>query len=273
MPELPDLHVIVHFLHERLVGEQLDTVDIVRPIIARDLTQKGWTEQLVGQYVQEVLRRGKFLLVSWSKPVWLVVNPMRSGRLRYWPMRHNDKTRPCIRLDFSRGAVLEYSDPDMMGKVYLTASPVDVPGFSELGPDALDPGLTAAAFAERLPHYRGEVKGVLVNQRFVAGIGNAYADEILFAAGIYPYRKVCSLTPVEVDRLHASVQAVLFKAITVLTERVEADIHVELRDFMQVHGRGAQACPRCGSPISQVTARGRLTNYCRNCQPGLLVQQ
>jgi formamidopyrimidine-DNA glycosylase len=128
-------------------------------------------------------------------------------------------------------------------------------------------------FAARLRRHPGEIKGILTDQSFVAGIGNAYADEILFCARVYPFRKRPSLDADEVRRIYECMHTVLEGAIRILRERVGADIHEEIRDFMQVHGRGGQPCPRCGSPISEIKARQRLTNFCRTCQPGTLIRQ
>jgi len=171
------------------------------------------------------------------------------------------------------GASLRYTDPDTMGKVYLTPDLECVPTYADQGPEALDAGLTLEAFAERLRRRRGEIKGVLTSQTFVAGIGNAYVDEILFRAGVYPFRKSPSLSEDEVRRIYEAMHTVLEEAVEILRQRVGAEIHVEIRDFLRVHGRGGQPCPRCGNPISRITARRSLTNFCRRCQPGTMVRQ
>ena len=146
-----------------------------------------------------------------------------------------------------------------------------VPGLATQGPDALDPVLTAEAFAQRLRPYRGEIKGVLTNQSFVAGIGNAYADEILWQARIYPFRRRPSLSAQEVSTLYTAMRDVLTGAIETLRARVGEAIDVEIRDFLAVHGQTNEPCPRCGTAISEVTRARRSTNFCRTCQPGLMV--
>ena len=118
----------------------------------------------------------------------------------------------------------------------------------------------------------GEIKGVLTRGRAVVGIGNAYADEICFAARVHPYRKRTSLSEDEIERLYEAMQSVLRDAIAALRERVDTDIHREVRDFLAVHGKGGQPCPVCGTTISEIKARGRLTNFCRACQPGGLLK-
>jgi formamidopyrimidine-DNA glycosylase len=115
-------------------------------------------------------------------------------------------------------------------------------------------------------------EGILTRGRLVAGIGNAYADEICFAARVHLYRKRTSLADEEIVRLFEAMQSVLREAIATLRERVGTQIHREVRDFLAIHGKGGQPCPVCGGTISEIKARGRLTNFCRTCQPGGLIQ-
>jgi formamidopyrimidine-DNA glycosylase len=112
----------------------------------------------------------------------------------------------------------------------------------------------------------------LTRGKAVAGIGNAYADEICFAARLYPFRKRTSLSDEEVTRLYEAMQSVLLDAIATLRERVGTEIHREVRDFLVVHNRGGEPCPVCGGPISTVKARNRTTDFCRTCQPGGLIR-
>ena len=135
----------------------------------------------------------------------------------------------------------------------------------------LDPG-SFEEFQERLRPYHGEIKGILTRGRVLAGIGNAYADEILFAVGIYPFRKKKALTQEETRRLFEMSREVVQEAIPVLRKRLGDNIHVKIRDFLKVHNKGGQACPRCGNTITQVSANQRITSYCRRCQPGLLLK-
>ncbi len=283
MPELPDLQVIAEFLQREVSGARITAVEVLKPIVVRNLTGDDLAARLAGQCIASVSRRGKFLLFSLSSGDWLVVNPMLAGRLRYHRSGDRVPGKPFWVLHLANGMCLRYSDAVTMGKVYLTTELDAVPGFAQLGPEALDtqgegaqlnaPTLDARTFAARLRRHHGEVKGILTDQTFVAGIGNAYADEILYCARVYPFRKRSSLDADEVQRIYDCMQHVLDGAIRVLRERVGADIHEEIRDFLQVHGRGGQPCPRCGAPISEIKARQRLTNFCRTCQPGTLVRQ
>jgi formamidopyrimidine-DNA glycosylase len=143
-----------------------------------------------------------------------------------------------------------------------------VPGLGEpdQGPDADDPALTRDVWRERIRRHPGELKNLLRNQSFVAGIGNAYSDEILHAAGLLPFRKRASLAPEEVDALYDATRAILSNAIGVLRERVPPTFEKQVRDFLAVHDKGGQPCPRCGTRITEVRAGGFITSYCRGCQ-------
>jgi formamidopyrimidine-DNA glycosylase len=270
MPELADLEVIREVLAPRLAGQTVTGVDVVRPLVVRDLTGEGFAQGLTGQTFAGVQRRGKVLLFALRSGVTLAVNCKLAGRLQYADPGERRLNRTHLVLHLSGGRELRYSDRKTMGQVYLTADLGAIPGWSEMGPEPFD--VTPAEFRERLRRHRGEIKGILTRGRVVAGIGNAYSDEICYAARLHPYRKRTSLTDEECDRLFRAMRSVLREAISTLRERVGVDIHREVRDFMAVHGRGGEPCPACGTTISEIKAHGRVTNFCRACQPGGLLR-
>lgn len=272
MPELPDLEVIKEFLQDHIVGQEIAEVEVVRPIVVRNLAGGDFATRLAGQRIKQVRRRGKFLILALDSGDGLVINPMLAGRLHYAPRWERRLRKTFVILHLADGMDLRYADARTMGKVYLTDNLAKVPGFAELGPEALDPNLTLDLFRERLRKYQGEIKGILTRQSFVAGIGNAYADEICWQAGVYPFRKRPRLSTEETGHIYEAMHEVLNGAIATLRERVGADIHVEIRDFLRVHGKGGQPCPRCGTSISEIKAQQRLTNFCRRCQPGSLIR-
>jgi formamidopyrimidine-DNA glycosylase len=271
MPELPDLEVIREYLDLRLSGIAIASADVRRPLVVRNLLGGDVAEQVVGRYFAGAARRAKFLLLPLDDGSTLVINPMLAGRLRHGLPLGRDRKRDALVLALADGHELRYHDAKDMGKVYLTADLGQVPTFGTLGPEATDPGLTLDLFRERLRGHRGEIKGVLTNQSFVAGIGNAYADEILWRAEIYPFRRRPSLEDEEIARLYAAMRAELAEAIETLRGRVGEAIDVEVRDFLAIHGKAGEPCPRCGVPISRVTRQRRTTNFCRTCQPGLMM--
>lgn len=273
MPELPDLEIIKEVLQRRVVGRTVTAVEVLRPLILRVLDPQAAPEDLfVGHEITSVSRRGKMLLLNAADASWLVINMMLAGRLRLCAPNARVRVRDYLVWHLDDGQQLRYYDPKGMGKVYLTRDPALVPGYSELGPDALSPELTLPLFLDRMRHYPGEIKGVLTRGALAAGIGNAYADEILFGAGIYPFRRSSSLTKAERESLYQAMRAVLCEAIDILRPEVGEEIDHEVRDYLKVHLRGGQPCPRCGQIISQIEAANRVTSFCRNCQPGSLIR-
>jgi formamidopyrimidine-DNA glycosylase len=273
MPELPDLEIIREYLAPRLPGVTITSAAVRRPIIVRNLVGDDFAGHVTGRAFADVRRRGKFLLLGLDDGTVLVINPMLAGRLRYGEPLKKDRVRDVLVLRLADGRELRYHDAEDMGKIYLTLDLGQVPTFMELGPEANDPDLTLDIFLQRLRRHPGEIKGILTNQEFVAGIGNAYADEICWRAGIYPFRRRASLSGEELARLYAAMRSVLAEAIETLRARVGDAIDVEVRDFLAVHGKPGQPCPRCGSLISEVSRERRDTHFCRTCQPGLMVDR
>ena len=273
MPELPDLEIIREFLAARIEGVAVASVKVRRPIVMRNLLGGDPADHLVGERFTRVGRRGKFLLFSLENGVSMVIHPMLAGRIRYGEPLARHRVRDVLVLRLANGRELRYHDAKDMGKVYLTDDLNQVPRFAMQGPEATDADLTLDVFRERLLRHQGEIKRVLVNQTFVAGIGSAYADEICWCARLYPFRRRASLTADEVTRLHSAVHGVLAEAIETLRNRVGDAIDVEVRDFLAVHGKAGQPCPRCGTSVSEVRQARRATHFCRNCEPGLLVSR
>ena len=193
MPELPDLEVIREYLGPRLPGVSIAAAQVRRPIIVRNLLGDDFAAHMTGLQFADVRRRGKFLLLGLDDGTALVINPMLAGRLRYGEPLKKDRVRDALVLRLADGRELRYHDAEDMGKIYLTLDLGQIPTFLDLGPEANDPDLTLDIFLQRLRRHPGEIKGILTNQEFVAGIGNAYADEICWRAGIYPFRRRPSL--------------------------------------------------------------------------------
>lgn len=273
MPELPDLEIIREYLAPRLPGVAIMDARAPRPLIIRNLIGGDPAPILSGQRFTTVARRGKYLLLSLDNGVTIVIHPMLAGRVRYGEPLGKDRARDAMILTLEDGKELRYHDAKDMGKIYLVSDLDQVPGFSSLGPEADDPELTLEMFSERLRKHQGEIKGVLTNQQFLAGIGNAYADEILWCAAIYPMRRRATLSAEEAERLYNCVRVALQRAIEALRERVGDRIDVEVRDFLAIHGREAGECPRCAGRISSITYERSTTYFCRVCQPGLMVNK
>jgi len=268
MPELPDLEAASAFLNDRLPGVRIERAQALIPVVFR-VPRAEFESILSGNVFGRSTRRGKFLLFDLESGHKLVVNPMLTGRFQYVSPEEKRRAKTCLVLTLANGEELRYSDERLMGKVYLVSAEDlgQVPQFTEMGPDALDKDLTEEVFAQRLHRHNGMIKGILINHRFVAGIGNAYADEILWAAGLHPYRKRPTLSEEDAHRLYEAMRSVLNWAILIVAGRMKDGLlHEEVRDHLRVHRRGGQPCPSCGARVSEITAGQRITSFCRHCQ-------
>lgn len=283
MPELPELEIVRDVLGKRVGGKTIERVELVQPgaaLVVRDLTGRGFAKTLTGTTITGVSRRGKFIILELARlgaapgsdvlQSNLVINPKLTGRLQLasGEVKRYKKTAMVLTLD--NAAELRYYDDKAMGQLYLTDHVERVPEFEGMGPEPFD--ITRAQFRERLRQYRGEIKGVLTRGEFLAGIGNAYADEILWNARLHPYRKRTQLTAQEIDRLYDAMISTLRESIEILRAEMGENIHLEPRDFFNVHMKTGEPCPRCGTVISAITANQRITNFCRTCQPGGLIR-
>jgi formamidopyrimidine-DNA glycosylase len=289
VPELPDLAILAEAFDLALGGRPLVALEPVDPLVVR--ATPADLAFLAGQTLRAVDRRGKHLILSFdSAEVW--ATPMLTGRFQldageasrpkaaarflFGPRR--EAARPAaawtagaswLPVD-ERPTALRYLDNTRMGKLSVipAGSGRIVPGAGpgDLGPDADDAALDLDGWRARIRRHPGELKGLLRNQAFVAGIGNAYSDEILHAARLAPFRRRSSLAPEEVDELYRATRATLADAIALLRTRVPPTFERQVRDHLRVHLRGGQPCPRCGTTISQVAPGGQATSYCRGCQ-------
>jgi formamidopyrimidine-DNA glycosylase len=289
VPELPDLTILAEAFSAALGGRTIEATTAADPLVLRATPAE--LTAIEGDRLVRVRRRGKFLILETDRTtIWAA--PMLTGRFGMVPpgaarpkgsvvlrFGHFVGPGPTETADWVRGAdwlpgpeaqiELRYLDPTRMGKLYLVPadSSRDVPGTApaDLGPDADDPALTVDQFRARIRRHPGELKGLLRNQAFVAGIGNAYSDEILWAARLNPFRRRSSLADEEVDALYVAIRETLAWSISVLRARVAPTFEKQVRDHLKVHLRGSLPCLRCGGTISQVGGR-EATSYCRACQ-------
>jgi formamidopyrimidine-DNA glycosylase len=290
VPELPDLAVVADALHAALTGRSVVRSEAPAPLAVRGTPTE--LAALVGQELRAVRRRGKFIILELDRDR-IAVNAMLTGRFQLAAPADKQPPNTAVILGFGPRAArpkdaarwtagaswlppdaataeVRYRDPSQMGKVYLLPAGVEraVTGLEdgEQGPDADDPALTLELWRSRIRRHPGELKSLLRNQAFVAGIGNAYSDEILHAAKLSPFRKRSSLAPEEIDALHEATRATLARASIVLRERVPPTFEKQVRDFLAVHLKGGQPCPRCGTRLSEVSSRSEATTFCRGCQ-------
>jgi formamidopyrimidine-DNA glycosylase len=290
VPELPDLAVVSDALHAALTGRSIERAEAPAPLAVRGTPAE--LAGLAGQRLRRVHRRGKFILFELERDR-VAVNAMLTGRFQLAAPADRKPPNTAVILAFggrerapkdaakwTKGAAwipadaaqaeVRYRDPSQMGKVYVLPAGVSraVAGLEDKdqGPDADSPELTLDVWRERIRRHPGELKSLLRNQAFVAGIGNAYSDEILHAARLSPFRKRASLAPEEIDALYAAMRTTLTEAIDVLRLRVPPTFEKQVRDFLAVHLKGGEACPRCGTRLSEVSSRSEATSWCRGCQ-------
>ncbi len=237
-----------------------------QPLVLR-LPVAGPLERLLaGRVLAGVDLRGKFLGFTFDDGAELVTNPMLTGVFSLAPRRD-----ACIRLGLEGDVVLDYADPKRMGKVYYVPAGVSrdaaVAGYAGQGPNADLEGLSAADFARRGRTRRCEVRNLLLDPTFVAGIGNAYADEILWAARLHPKRPVRDLGKAEWDALHAAVRDVLAEAERLVEAELPPDLGTKIRSHMKVRGQAGEPCPRCGARIVRRHLGYLETDFCPRCQP------
>jgi len=266
MPELPELEIIAKQLTSLLSGLTIKKTVVHNHIVVHGLPIKHFEEKSVGETFEVVTADGKFLIFSLTN-YDLVLNLMLTGKIRVIP-RFKKPTKYDMVSIHTKDLDIWYSDTKKMGRIYLVdkGDYSAVADFEGRGPSALDPALTLNVFQERFKRHNGQIKNVLRNQRFVKGIGNAYADEILLYAGILPFRKRSSLTDKEIESLYIAMKKVLVQIRGILAERSLDEIAAEKRDFLMVHNRGGEICPLCGGRVSEVTANRFRTNYCQTCQ-------
>src|SRR2546423_12849092 len=237
-----------------------------------------FARQLPARRINSLTRRGKHLVFATElggggSPRWLVINPMLGGRFQ---LVGDDEQVPAthvftIRVEGKQE--MRYLDFRDMGRIYWVEDPAkEVPGLDELGPEAdtvTEMGIEA--FRKRLRRFRDELKDLLRNQEFLAGIGNAYSDEILFEARLLPLRRRASLKPAEEEALFAAIPAVLQRAVQAILANPSCEESKQDRSFMAVHMKGGKTCPPGGRRISQPGSHREPMNFCRGCplQAGL----
>jgi formamidopyrimidine-DNA glycosylase len=279
VPELPEVEALAADLRERAVGRVIDRADVAEIAVLK--TYDPALTALAGRVITATARYGKFLdLVTDRDPgdgpaLHLITHLARAGWLRWRDKLPEEPPRPgkgplAFRLRFRDGVGFDLTEAGTRKRlaVYLVTDPAAVPGIAALGPDPLDPSFTPGTLAGILAGRRTQIKGVLRDQRIIAGIGNAYSDEVLHAAKMSPFRLAASLTGEDVAALHAVIVGTLRDAVARSAGLAAGDLKKEKKAGLQVHGRAGQPCPVCGDTVREVSFADSALQYCPTCQTG-----
>jgi formamidopyrimidine-DNA glycosylase len=275
MPELPEIEALASYLRERAVGRAVQRADV-----AAFSAVKTFDPPLTavrGAIVNGASRYGKFLSLDFDG-LHLITHLARGGWLQWReslppaPPRPGGKSPLAFRLhlapEFPSGPVAGFDLTEMGTQkrlaVHLVRNPQEVPGIARLGPDAL--ALSLPELTELLAGHRAQLKSALTDQSLVAGIGNAYSDEILHVAKLSPFKNTGKLTDDELSRLHAAIQAVLTDAVERSVGQRAATLKGEKRSGLRVHARAGLPCPVCGDTVRSISFADRHFEYCPTCQ-------
>jgi formamidopyrimidine-DNA glycosylase len=272
VPELPEVETIRRALEPAIVGRAFDDVEITDARLTRPFDPVVVAAELRGERVEQLDRRGKYLIVRFESGRALLIHLRMTGSLQHARngLPDDPYRRAVVRLD--DGSDVAYRDVRRFG-TWLLAEPGELEPYlaARLGDEPLETRLTARHLGNRLAKRRAPIKAAILDQRTIAGVGNIYADEACFAARIDPRRPGNALRPAEADRLLHAVRAVLDRAIESRGSSIRDYVGGSgqrggFQDRFAVYGRTGEPCPRCGRPIESVRLGGRSTHYCPRCQ-------
>lgn len=276
MPEMPEVQGLTEFLAAQTMGLAVTQVTVTA--IAALKTYDPPIDAAHGAVVTGAQRRGKFIVLSLRGAdgmLHLVFHLAKAGWLRWHDELPATPVKPGrspialrVRFDDNSGFDLTEAGTKKSLAVYLVRDPADVPGIARLGPDPLDASFTRETLSGLLAGRRTQIKGLLRDQSVIAGIGNAYSDEILHAARMSPYAPAAGLDAAAVDQLHSAIVTTLQEAVAEASGRPPADLKDAKRRGMHVHGRRGEACLTCGDTVRSVFFADRSLEYCATCQTG-----
>jgi formamidopyrimidine-DNA glycosylase len=287
MPELPEVEALAVFLRDRVVGHAIVRADVAAISVLK--TYAPPLTALAGLAITGVARHGKFLDLCCggeagglaggpgdaAQPLHLITHLARAGWLRWRAKLPAEPPRPgkgplAFRtlLDDGSGFDLTEAGTQKRLAVYLVGDPAEVPGIAALGPDPLAQEFDVAALAALLAGRRTQIKGLLRDQSVIAGIGNAYSDEVLHAAKMSPFKLAASFTADEVATLHTAIVTTLRGAVDRSAGLAAGDLKAEKKTGLRVHGRAGQPCPVCGDTVREVSFADSALQYCPTCQTG-----
>lgn len=284
MAELPEVETIKNDLRALVVGRRITGVAVADPTLVRYPSPEQFGDELRGTEIVGADRRAKYLLIRLSGGAILVVQLMITGQLLLLPPSAAPSKSTRLILDLDTGQQLRLVDSSHYARVNLVCNEEELYRhlpLGELGPEGIAPDLTRERFTEMLAGRRAQIKALLLDQRFLAGLGNIYVDESLFAARIHPARRANTLTPEEAARLYDAFRRILGESIarrgtTIRSYKDVLGRKGGYQEHLQVVMRAGKPCLGCPGQLAKLTVAGRETYYCPNCQrsetPQLVVE-
>jgi formamidopyrimidine-DNA glycosylase len=268
MPELPEVETIRRDLARDLKGKRIKEVEILNPKVIKGPKPAQFKQRLKGAYFKDFLRRAKVLAIKLSNGNYLVVHLRMTGQLVY-AAKKEEKARVVFTLSNRR--YLNFNDQRLFAELRLVKDWLRLPFVENLGIEPLDKQFTFAHFKDMLKNKKTKIKPLLMDQSFIAGIGNLYAQEALFFAGILPWRAANKLKPKETEKLYQAIKKILRKAIELKGSSVDNYLNGRGKKgryhlCLKVYGRKGESCPRCSSQIKKINLGGRGTCFCPKCQ-------
>ncbi len=269
MPELPEVETVVRGLRAPLIGRTILDVWYDWPKVIGTPSPSEFVDRIKGQTFRAVTRRAKYIVCELDHDI-LAIHLKMTGRLIHWDSEDLPDRWVHFRLTLDNGQYLCFSDARRFGRVYLASNLTDFA--PNLGPEPLEDEFTVDALRERLNRRHRAIKALLLEQSFVAGVGNIYADEALHRAGIHPLRPADELTDEEIARLHDAIRAALtdgirYEGASVNWYRKPDGSEGESQNHFHVYEREGQPCMNCGQPIEKIRVAQRGTHFCPSCQP------
>jgi formamidopyrimidine-DNA glycosylase len=272
VPELPEVEALGAFLSEHAAGTTVERVELASFSALK--TYGPPLEALIGRAFGGASRRGKYLCLCFGE-LWLVAHLARGGWLHWRDPLPPARARPgkgplALRVGLSSGAGFDLTEQGTEKRLalWVVRGLSEVEGVARLGPDPLSASFDEAALAAVLAGAPGHLKTVLADQSRLAGVGNAYSDEILWAAKLSPFKPASKLTREEVARLYRAIRSVLSEAVARSTGQAAKELKDAKRQGLAVHGRAGSACPACGGTVREVSLAERRFQYCPTCQTG-----
>lgn len=273
MPELPEVETMARDLRKKIVGLSVEEVKVFDARVIAGFDSKRFIRRMKGVRFDSVERRGKGIVITLDNGAYLFVQVKMTGFFVYGPqLRENEeKSETKVIFRLSNGDFLNYNDQRLFGWLYLVNQLEDIPYLTTIGPEPLGEEFSLEWLTKELKKRSSPIKPLLMNQQFVAGIGNIYASEILFSAGVNPKKKAQRLTRKQIEAVHRYTTEILEESIRLRGTSMRNYRDSEGRkgrfmDRIRVYGKQDQKCPACDESIIRIVQAQRSTFYCKNCQ-------